>query len=195
MWTAGLTYILGMSDYDRILAALPYDELAAQLGADPQDVVAAAQAALPALLGGLQANAADPAGASSLLDALDQHDNSLGSLEDGSTVSLSQVNTADGAKISAHVFGDQQDQVVQALGGLNGVSGDLVKRLIPILAPIVLSYLAKQLQGKNSSGGVLSSILEQVLSGAAQGAGSSSRSSAGSIIGDILSGMLGRGRR
>lgn len=184
-----------MSDYDQILASLPYDALAAQLDADPQEVALAAQAALPALLGGLHANAADPAGELSLLRALTQHDNGLGDVTSGYQIAADQLDAGEGEKISAHVFGGQQDQVVQALGGLNGVSGDLVKKLIPILAPIVLSYLAKQLRGKNAAGGsVLSSILEQVLSGAAQGSGSS-RISAGSIISDVLGGLLGGGRR
>ena len=52
---------------DDILQNLPIDQLAQELGADPQEVQQAAQTALPALLGGLQANAQDPAGASSIV--------------------------------------------------------------------------------------------------------------------------------
>jgi len=54
-----------MSAIDDILGQLPIDQLADQLGADPQQVQAASAAVLPALLGGLQANAGD-GGASSI---------------------------------------------------------------------------------------------------------------------------------
>lgn len=142
-----------MSAIDDILGALPIDQLAGQLGADPAQVEAASAAVLPALLGGLQANAQD-GGADSLLQALGQHNNDL--LSGG--LDLSQVDTSDGAAIAGHIFGGQQDQVVNQLGGL-GVSGggslgsSLVKKLIPILAPIVLSYIANQVFGKMGQGG------------------------------------------
>ncbi|MFZ2503321.1 MAG: DUF937 domain-containing protein [Nocardioides sp.] len=184
-----------MSDFDQLLASLPYDQLAAELGADPREVALAAEAALPALLGGLNANAAHPGGAASLMEALGQHDNDLA---DG-PADLQRIDVADGEKISGHIFGDQQEDVIRSLGGVNGVSSGLVRKLLPILAPIVLSYLAKQVRGKNSEatggGGILSSILEQVLSGATQGSGSRSSVSAGSILSDILGGLLGGGRR
>ena len=42
------------------------ESLAAQLGVDPGTAESAVREALPALLGGMQANASDPAGAASL---------------------------------------------------------------------------------------------------------------------------------
>ena len=51
-----------MTALDEILRSLPIDQLAQQMGASPQEVEQAATAALPALLGGLHANASDPAG-------------------------------------------------------------------------------------------------------------------------------------
>ena len=62
-----------MSALDDILGALPADAISQQVGASPDDVRAAAAAVLPALLGGLQANASDPSGAGSILEALGQH--------------------------------------------------------------------------------------------------------------------------
>ncbi len=185
-----------MSAVDEIAASLPIDQLAAQLGEDPAAVEQAVYAALPALLGGLEANAQDPAGEASLMEALGQHDNDLASGQ----VDLAQVDPNDGALISSHIFGSQHDQVVSQLGGIGGNSG-LVGKLMPILAPIVLSYLAKRLGaqgGAATGGGVLGSILSQILAGAAQGAGSSSSSAApspGSILSDLLGGLLGGGRR
>ncbi len=142
-----------MSALDDILGALPIDQIAQQVGADPGQVEAASAAVLPALLGGLQANA-DGGGAGSLLEALGQHNNGL--LDGG--VDLSQINLQEGEAIAGHIFGDQQDAVASQLGGL-GVSGGgslggaLVKKLIPILAPIVLSYIANQVFGKMGQAG------------------------------------------
>ncbi len=185
------------SAVDDIVASLPLEQIAASLGEDPAAVEQAAYAALPALLGGLEANAQDPRGEASLAEALLQHDNDLA---DG-PVDLSRIDVADGERITRHIFGDQQDQVVRQLGGVGGSSG-LVAKLLPILAPIVLSYLAKQVGGKDGAagGGILGTILSEILNGAAQGSGSRSSGSAagsdfGSILGDLLGGLLGGGRR
>lgn len=127
------------------------DQLARQLGVDEATARQAAGVALPALLGGLQANAADPDGARSIESALSQHSGDI--FDRG--IDFEQVDTADGEKISGHIFGNNQDQVVHALGGAGGgaLGGQLIRRLLPLLAPIVLSYLVKQMQGGGSRGG------------------------------------------
>lgn len=185
-----------MSAIDDILSDLPLDQIAIQVGASPDEVHDAAYAVVPALLGGMQANAADPAGAASLLDALDQHTGA---------VDPTKVDVADGEKAAAHIFGDRQDQVINQLGS-TGVGGNLIRKLLPILVPIVLSYLAKKVGGAGGAGapsaaggGVLGSILEQVLKGTAEGTQATSRSGAApgvdAILGDLLGGLLGGGRR
>jgi hypothetical protein len=173
-----------MAAYDDIAARLPIDQIAAQLGEDPAEVERAVHTVLPALLGGLQANAADPGGAAALTTALGHH---AGNLPDDGTVDLSQVDTADGAKIARHVFGDHTDQVISQLGGVSGSNSGLVAKLLPILAPIVLAYLGKQMgQSGGAGGGALGSILGSILGGAASGSGSSNID-----LGDILGGLGG----
>jgi hypothetical protein len=185
------------SDLDELRSSLPIDQIASQLGEDPDAVRQAVDVALPALLGGLQANAQDPGGEASLAQAVGQHDAAVAT----EPIDLADVDAADGERITAHIFGAQQDQVVQQLGA-TGVSSSLVQKLLPLLAPIVLSYLAKQMGAKGGAaagGGVLGSILSSVLAGAAQGAGGSSRASTsgglGGVLGDLLGGLLGRGRK
>jgi hypothetical protein len=185
-----------MSDLDALLASLPIDSIAAQLGEDPDQVRDAAHAALPALLGGLDANAREESGAASILEALAQHED-----QDTDGIDVSKVDTADGERIAAHIFGSKQDEVVNQLG-TTGASSGLIRKLIPILAPIVLAWLANRMTSQGarpSSGadqGVLGTILEQVLKGAGQGSGGKSSSpSVGSILGDVLGGLLGGGRR
>ncbi len=145
-----------MSALDDILGALPADAISQQVGASPDDVRAAAAAVLPALLGGLQANASDPSGAGSILEALGQHQDDL--LSGGAD--LSAINESDGQAITNHIFGDREEDVVNRLGevpamGGSGMGGALVRKLLPILAPMVLSWLAKQVLGGAGGGGGL----------------------------------------
>lgn len=183
-----------MADLNELRASLPIDQIADRLGEDPEAVRQAVDLALPALFGGLQANAADPGGEASLLQALDQHDGALAS----GTIDVDAVDTADGAKIAHHIFGAQEDQVVQKLGS-TGAGDGLLKKLLPILAPIVLSYLAKEMATKSAAGGgVLGTILSTILAGAAEGSGGSTQQPGGplgGILGDLLGGLLGGGRR
>jgi hypothetical protein len=197
-----------VSAVDDILADIPMDQLAAQLGVDQATAEQAAREAIPALLGGMQANAADPAGATSLAGALGDHPSDL--IDDG--VDLDQVDADDGEKIVGNIFGPNQDQVAQTLGGnlggnLGGQAGGLIKQLLPILAPIVLAYLSKRLLGQQQGSGQdpLGSILgggatgadnplTEILGSMLGGGGGAAQSPGGSIL-DMLGGLLGAGRR
>ena len=198
-----------MTELREILEQIPVDQIAGLLGTDRESARAAIEAAVPTLLAGMQSNAQAPDGAASLESALAQHRDGLA---DGG-VDASQVDTADGEKIVSHVFGGQQDQVASQLAGtsnLGGVGGDLVRKLLPILAPIVMSYLAKKiLGGQNVGGGAgdvagrdgsgdsagqpggidLGSILGGILDGGPQGG----TGAPGGGFGDILGGILGGG--
>lgn len=190
------------NNINQLLSSLPIDRIATQLGEDPTQVRRAAENVLPALLMGMGANAKDPDGRDSLASAVDQHDPALVQGE----VDVDAIDTNDGQKIAHHVFGAQEDQVVSQLGGLGGGSS-LVRKLLPILAPIVMSWLAGQLQQRtggtkpqtqqtptpSSKGGLLEQILGQVLGG---GGGAQQQSpGTGGIFGELLGGLLGGGRR
>ncbi|MCW0214772.1 MAG: DUF937 domain-containing protein [Pseudonocardia sp.] len=210
-----------MSPVDEILAQVPLSDLAARLGVDEATAEQAARSALPALLGGIQANADDPGGAASFASAVQQHDPAL--IDGG--LDLGQVDTADGDKIVSHVFGDQRAGVVNQLGGIGPLGGatggapaagaqgalggaggsGLIAKLLPILAPIVMSYLAKKLAGGSAgsgglpgagggAGGGLGDLLGGILGGAG-GAGGQQGGVLGGGLGDLLGGLLGGGRR
>ncbi|NYI47050.1 hypothetical protein BJ993_004130 [Nocardioides aromaticivorans] len=183
-----------MSDVDDLLGQLPFDQIADELGVTPDQARAASAQALPALLHGLAANADDEAGAASIGEALGQHAPLQG------TADLGRVDTADGAKIVGHVFGDNADAVVDQLAGTQqaaGLSPDLTRKLLSILAPIVLSYLAGKLTGKlgGKAGGIGATVLQEILKGSLGGGSADKGGSAGDILGDLLGGLLGRGRR
>jgi hypothetical protein len=59
-----------VSEIEEILKQVPMDQAAVALGLDPRAVEAATRVVIPALLDGMRANAADPAGAESLGTAL-----------------------------------------------------------------------------------------------------------------------------
>ncbi len=161
-----------MGASEDLIGQLPIDQIAAQVGADPAQVQTAVQQAVPALLGGLQANAADPGGAASLAQALDQHQN-----RDPATVPGPEAD-----QIVSHIFGSNEPQVISQLGGMGGGS-DLMKKLLPIPAPIVLQYLARKvLGGASADGGTTASAQPGTPAG-----------SGGGGLGDILGGMLGGG--
>ena len=192
-----------MSELQDILRQIPVDQIAGLLGTDLQTAQTAVEAAVPTLLAGMQNNAQASDGAASLESALGQHQDGL--LEGG--VDVSQVDTADGEKIVSHVFGGQQDQVASQLAGTSqfgGVGGDLIKRLLPILAPIVMSYLANKVLGRGgqrsggdgsggaggSSGIDLGGILGGILGGGAAAGGAGGMGG----LGDLLGGLLGGGQ-
>ncbi|UUZ60033.1 DUF937 domain-containing protein [Nocardioides sp. B-3] len=93
-----------MADINELLSTLPIDQIASQLGEDPDEVRRAVDVALPALLGGLEANAADPGGEASLAEAVAQHDNDVAT----PPVDVNDVDVAEGQKIAAHIFGANQ---------------------------------------------------------------------------------------
>lgn len=184
-----------MASLDELLAQVPIDQVAQRLGIDKPTAETAVRAALPTLVGGLDANAQSPAGAASLLSALNKHSGS--SLLDGG-VDVDAVDTADGNKIVSNVFGEKKDQVISTLGSVNGSGGnDLIAKILPILAPIVLSYLAKQIGGGASAGtaasasaggqgGGIGDLLGGLLKGASGG-------NSGGGLGDVLGSVLGGG--
>jgi hypothetical protein len=191
-----------MDPADEILSQIPISQLAQQLGVDEATAEEAVRSAVPALLGGMAANAQDPGGAASLENALSQHtSNPLDGL------GLEGVDTKDGEAIVGNVFGDNTDQVVNKLGGQAGDKG-MMQQLLPILAPIILSMLAgKFMKGQGGgpapapagseapaggpmpSGGTGVGGLEDLLGSATAAAGGSGGGAGG--IGDLLGGLLG----
>ncbi|MEU5840798.1 DUF937 domain-containing protein [Rhodococcus sp. NPDC047139] len=180
-----------MASLDELMSRIPVTRIAQRLGVDTATAETAVRAALPTLVGGLDANAQNPTGAASLLSALGKHSDSA--LADGD-VDVDRIDTADGDKIVSNVFGEKKDQVISTLGSVNGAGGnDLIAKVLPLIAPIVLSYLAKQIGGGtgtgtsgDTQGGGLADLLGGLLNNAGGGSGA-----AGSSVGDLLGSVLG----
>ena len=178
------------SNIDELLNQIPIDQLAGKLGVSEDETKQAVSQALPALVGGMAENAKDPLGAASLEKALGQHDGTL--LEGG--IDLDQVDTVDGEKIVKNVFGDNEEAVVNQLGGLGGGAGTMA------VAAADAGAAADVLPRQVAAAGVA----EVVAAGSAtSSAGCSAAAVAAEMpvaagmgdIGDVLGGLLGGGKK
>ena len=162
------------------LNGAPLQQIAQQLGTDPQQAAGAVSAALPLLMGALGRNASQPQGAEALLGALQRnHAGTTGGGDDlggllGMVLGGGGGKATDGAGILGHVLGGRQDTAAQQLGAATGLGGDRAGQLMKILAPIVMAYLAKRM-----------------FSGSQAGASAPS----GNVTADVLGSILGQEQR
>jgi hypothetical protein len=180
-----------MSDLDGLINNIPVADIAKKLGIDESVARTAIEVAVPAIVGGMAANA-QSGGAESLASAVQKHE--------GKSTKLADVDEADGKKIVKNVFGSNTDDVVKAVAAKadekEGVDfGAIVQQILPIIAPIVLAFLASQMSGgakkeetkaaEPATGGDIGSILGGLIS-SPQGQ---------DIVGGLLGGLLGGGRK
>ncbi|RDI61471.1 DUF937 domain-containing protein [Nocardia pseudobrasiliensis] len=195
-----------MTSFDDLLSQVPIGQIAGKLGVDEATAKDVVNKALPVLLGGLQAKTSNSDQEQRLQGLVDQHqDENL--LAGG--VDIDQVDTRAGSQIVDDVFGSDKNTVINALGATGGSGGnDLIAKVLPILAPIVLAYLGKQVLGKEggdasqgqsgtAGNGPLADILGGLLGGASKNGGLGGALSdalgknAGSVLGNVLGGLLG----
>jgi hypothetical protein len=141
-----------------------------QFGLTPQQTAAAVQSLGPAILAGMNRSS----GSGGLADI-------LAGLQGGASNLSAAQATLTGNDILGQIFGskDVSRGVAQQAAGSSGISSDILKKLLPIIAALVMSQLAGRPAGiGSSSGGGLGDILGSVLRGG---------------LGDILGSLLGGG--
>lgn len=174
------------------------EAMARKLGTTPQQTEHAVAAALPLLVGQMARNAEQPSGADALQRAL-QRDHAgvdlggvLGGLLGGGGdsggiggllggVLGSRGGTApaprrgdmmsEGAAILGHVFGQRQQRVANGVGQVSGLGNQQSSQLMAMLAPIVMTVLARMMQGKSEGSADLGGMLGAERQQAQQGAG------------------------
>ncbi len=131
---------------------------------------AAVEQLIPALSRGLQKNTSQSQGMDELLDALrtGKHEKYMeqpGRLAESAT-------TRDGNDILGHIFGDKQvsREVASRASKKAGVSSTLLKKMLPIVATLVMGSLGKKVMGSGGArsgrpvqagaGGLLTSLLD-----------------------------------
>jgi len=164
-------------------------EISQQLGIDSGQASQVVSAALPLLMGGLANNASQPQGAQSLLNALQRDHLGGGSAGPDLSGLLGQVlgslggsgaptPATNGAGILGHVFGGQTPQAASLLGQKTGLDSGSAMKVLAVLGPIVMSFLAQRFAQQGNAG-----QLSQAL-------GEENRQTGGGGIGDLLGGVL-----
>ena len=187
-----------MAGLEDLYNQIPVADIASKLGADQGEVSQAIQTLVPTLLGSIQHNVVSDEIDSSKLESTITETAASGLLDGG--VNVDQVDTSQGEAIVSRIFGgNDTSQVASALAGTGAGGGDLIKKLLPILTPIIIAYIGKQFAGSQAggastqpaaSGGGLGDLLGGILGGASGGSGGGNNA-LGSILGSVLGGQQG----
>lgn len=170
------------------------NNLSQEIGATPQQTQAAAADIFSTLLSGMARNASDQNGLSALVGALDRnHDGSV--LDDlmGMAMQVMQgqgQGATNGQGIIRHILGDQAPSAAQQISQNSGLNAGQVMKLMPILAPIVMSVLGKARKQGGLDMSQIAMLLMQM-----QGGGQAQRGGAGGLLGGLLGSLLGGGQQ
>lgn len=123
------------------LRGAPLQQLGQRLGLGPDDAVTATQTALPLLLGALNRNARDPAGATALYEALDVDHRGV---DPGNALGTALAGGTQGAGILRHVLGRRAPVAAETVGAVAGIGQERAQMLMQVLAPVVMAYLARR---------------------------------------------------
>jgi len=143
------------------------EAMARQFGLSQQQAQEAMEALLPAFSQGLKRNAADPHGVGAFLQALSggQHAKYF---EDASRA-FSPQGVEEGNGILGHLFGskDLSRAVAAQAAQATGLSQDMLKQMLPVLASMIMGGLYKQSTGQmqqaSAGNNPLGEIIEQMM--------------------------------
>ncbi len=139
-----------MAGLDELFAQIPVADIASKLGADEGEVNAAIKTLVPALVGGVAENVQADNIDSSDLES-DRHRTRRQRPARRRSECRSGRRQRGQPDASSKIFGgNDSNQVASALAGTGAGGSDLIKQLLPILAPIVLAYIGKQFAQKNA---------------------------------------------
>ena len=119
-------------------------QISQQLGITPGQASTAIAAALPLLIGALGRNSRQPQGAESLFGAL-KRDHANQTTDDVLSAALGGQGNGEGEKILGHIFGARKPMAEQGLGVATGLQPDMANKVLRLLAPIALGYIAKKM--------------------------------------------------
>lgn len=146
--------------------------MARELGVDESTAQAGAGALLPAVLGGMKGQAEQsPGGLGGLLGTLTGMGG--GSMMDNVTAP-EPTDVSQGNNVLGSIFGskDVSRTVADHAAQQSGVSPDLLKKMLPMVAMLVAGYMTKQAGGAGGGmGGGLGGMLGSVLGGGGAGGG------------------------
>ena len=163
-------------------------QIGTQVGLDEAQTAAALSALVPALSAGLRQNLQTPDGLSGLAGALSAGNHQR--YVDNPAVLGDAEAVAEGNGILGHIFGskDVSRRVAAETGARTGLAPDVMKRMLPLVATLVMGAMSRQAAargGSSMTGAAGPGGLLEMLGGALD----SNRD--GSALDDIT-GMIGR---
>lgn len=157
---------------ESVMGSLEGDNLGALMGMLGDDANAPSEEAAKGAIGtgvgaiieGLAKNASEPEGAESLFNAVTaKHD---GAILDDVGGYLNHPDSVDGGKILGHVFGSNQAGVESQVANAAGIEPNLVSKLLPMLAPMVMGWLGKKVTSGSLNPAGLGGLLQEEKSAA-----------------------------
>jgi len=143
------------------------DELARDFGLNDQQTRDAVEGLIPALSRGMQKNTSSEQGMDELLDALKTGKHGQ-YMEQPNTLSRPET-TEDGNGILGHIFGNKQvsRDVAARVSQQSGVSSTILKKMLPVVASLVMGAISKKVMGggasqvnRGKSGGLIGMLLD-----------------------------------
>jgi len=186
------------------------DSISQQFGLTEQQTVTAMESLIPAFSAGLKRQTSTQQGSINLIQALANGGHAR--YTDDPALAMQQPGIQDGNAILGHLFGqkDVSRAVADRASAASGLSGSLLKSLLPVIASMVMGALFKNSTGGRggglggalgnalgggAGGGLLGTILEGVMGGMASGAQPTRRSRRGGGLEDLLGQVLGGGNQ
>ena len=184
-----------MSMFDALMQAGAANAISRDLGVDQRTAQTGMAALLPPVLGGMQnhgqAHAQGLGGLAGMLGGLGG-----GGLMDNA-LSPEPTDVGQGNKVLGQIFGNKDNSrtVADHAAQQTGLSPDLLKKMLPIVAMLAAGYFARQAGGQGGAlggagglGGGMGGMLGSLLGGGAGAGGANPLNS-------ILGGLMGAGRR
>ena len=163
--------------------------LANRAGLSSSDFSKVAALGLPAILQGINRNTNDEAGNEAFNSALKQHED-VDQYQSIKQLS-SDVDTQDGDNILGHIFGNK-DGVTNRISNTVGLSSADVKKVLVLLAPIVMKYFADRKKEKNLDNTGVQQETGSILGQLSNSVKSYSKNNSNSFdMGGILGGLFG----
>ena len=149
--------------------------LGREFGLTPQQTQAAVMALLPAISTGLKQATATPEGLGSLFGVMG-HQRDLHAMYGAPDVAFAAEGRAAGNDVLSVIFGspDVSRAVVDQAQQFSGVGGAILKKMLPVIAGIIISGLMGGRSGQTAPKG-------------------SASAPSGNVLGDILGQIFGRG--
>lgn len=166
------------------------DQISQQLGAGKAQTAQAANGVFASLVGGLANQATSPQGLNGLMKMLDANGdgNIMDDLAAMMTGSANNQRANMGMNLIGQILGNNQQNVVSQISQASGLNSSQIMRLLPALAPVVLSVLARAMsQGNVNQNGMAGMLANAV------GSMSKNPQMAG-ILGNLAGSLLAGGK-